>query len=146
MQPIPLSNGDELPAGAIISVPNFALDYRAEETQWKDPQEFDGFRYYNLRHSDPGEHSHHLFSEASLDAMHFGLGRQACPGRFFASNEIKLIMAHFILDYDLKLDNSKAGRPKNQFYETQVLADADVRLKIRKRKPQDIEVSMKPKG
>lgn len=35
--------------------------------------------------------------------MSFGFGRHACPGRFFAANEIKLILARLLLDYDLRM-------------------------------------------
>ena len=34
----------------------------------------------------------------------------ASPGRFFAANELKLIMAHIILNYDLKLEDPSAPR------------------------------------
>ncbi|EQK99742.1 cytochrome P450 [Ophiocordyceps sinensis CO18] len=32
----------------------------------------------------------------------FGHGRHACPGRFFVAHELKLIMAHLLLNYDIK--------------------------------------------
>ena len=35
--------------------------------------------------------------------MSFGFGRHACPGRFFAANEIKLILARLLLDYDIRM-------------------------------------------
>ncbi len=35
--------------------------------------------------------------------MPFGFGRHACPGRFFAANEIKLVLAQLLLNYDMKL-------------------------------------------
>jgi cytochrome P450 len=138
MEPINLADLGHLPAGAIISVPNFALDYNPAESTWSDPKHFDGFRYYKLRRSSPEEHSHHQFSETSLDAMHFGLGRQACPGRFFASNEIKLLLVHLIMNYDISLSDSEKGRPANSYYETQVLADSGYKLNMRKRMPEDL--------
>lgn len=46
--------------------------------------------------------------------MHFGFGRQACPGRFFAAITIKAIMSRIIMDYELKFEESQAGRrPSN---------------------------------
>jgi cytochrome P450 len=32
----------------------------------------------------------------------FGYGRHACPGRFFAANEIKMMVANFVLAYDMR--------------------------------------------
>ncbi|KAI1332107.1 cytochrome P450 [Xylariaceae sp. FL0255] len=43
--------------------------------------------------------------------MDFGLGRHACPGRFFAAHEIKLILAYLLLHYEIKLPDG-AKRPK----------------------------------
>ena len=38
----------------------------------------------------------------TLDYLSFGHGRHACPGRFFAVNELKIAMAHLLLTYDIK--------------------------------------------
>lgn len=54
------------------------------------------------------------FVSISPANMHFGFGRQACPGRFFAANTIKAIMSRIIMDYELKFEDSQAGcRPGN---------------------------------
>lgn len=41
----------------------------------------------------------------------FGYGRHACPGRFFASHEMKLMLAHIIQHYDVEY---LAERPPQQ--------------------------------
>lgn len=33
----------------------------------------------------------------------FGVGNHACPGRFFAANEIKIFLCHMLLNYAFKL-------------------------------------------
>lgn len=43
--------------------------------------------------------------------MNFGAGKHACPGRFFAGNEIKMVLAYFLLNYDMKLKDGET-RPK----------------------------------
>ncbi len=45
--------------------------------------------------------------------MQFGFGRHACPGRFFAANEIKMIIANFVMDYDIKLPDGVKERYPN---------------------------------
>ncbi|KAK2050875.1 hypothetical protein LY76DRAFT_470886, partial [Colletotrichum caudatum] len=35
--------------------------------------------------------------------MSVGFGRHSCPGKFFASNEIKVIMAELVINYDVSL-------------------------------------------
>jgi cytochrome P450 len=44
----------------------------------------------------------------------FGHGTHACPGRFFASAEIKAIMAHLLQHYDIKMPEGR-GRAENVF-------------------------------
>jgi cytochrome P450 len=41
---------------------------------------------------------------ATLDDafLGFGYGKHACPGRFFALNEVKIFVAHILLNYEIK--------------------------------------------
>lgn len=45
--------------------------------------------------------------------LSFGHGQHACPGRFFASNEIKVLLVEMLKRYDLALttDGSVGTRP-----------------------------------
>ncbi len=45
----------------------------------------------------------------------FGLGRHACPGRFFAAAETKLILAYLLLRYDIRLKEGE-GRPRPMMF------------------------------
>ena len=65
--------------------------------------------------------------------MIFGHGKRACPGRFFASLESKIVLANIINNYDLKLPGGEC-RPKNLMF-----ADAnfpDPAKKVLFRRPQ----------
>ncbi|KAJ5495300.1 Periodic tryptophan protein 2 [Penicillium diatomitis] len=54
------------------------------------------------------------FISISPSNMHFGFGRQACPGRFFAANTIKAIVSRLIMEYDFKFEKNQVGwRPAN---------------------------------
>jgi len=37
------------------------------------------------------------------------------PGRFFADSQLKITLAHLVLNYDLRMANERAGRPRT-FY------------------------------
>jgi cytochrome P450 len=65
--------------------------------------------------------------------MAFGYGRHACPGRFFASNEIKAIMGYLLLNYDMKFAEGQT-RPKSLLFETQNLPDHEATVLFRKRR------------
>lgn len=71
--------------------------------------------------------------------MHWGYGLHACSGRFFAAMEIKMIMAHVLLEYEFKLEGSgekggKVERPKNVSFELQNSVDPAVRVLFRRKK------------
>ncbi|CAN8100520.1 unnamed protein product [Discula destructiva] len=123
MKPITLSNGQLIPAGVIIQTP--ANGYAHDPDTYPNPDQFDAFRSYRLREQaglTSGE-------KASADALNqmvavspnhliFGFGRHACPGRFFAINEIKMIIGDTLLKYDMKtIDGSKERYKNVQFYE-----------------------------
>ena len=54
----------------------------------------------------------HKHDFASVDGtnMNFGAGRYACPSRFFASMELKLLLAHLLLKLDFQFPLG-ANRP-----------------------------------
>ncbi|KAM0547284.1 hypothetical protein ACHAPJ_010419 [Fusarium lateritium] len=85
------SNGIHVPQGAILAAPIKA--YQRDETTYPG-----GF---NPRRSmlDP---EHPKMTDISPDFLNFGLGRGACPGRFFTSNLLKLTLTHLLLDYDFE--------------------------------------------
>ncbi|KAG6000439.1 hypothetical protein E4U21_005463 [Claviceps maximensis] len=56
---------------------------------YDQPHQFDGYRFYRMRQIPSKENSAQLVS-VSPEHMGFGYGLHACPGRFFASEEIKL--------------------------------------------------------
>lgn len=130
LKPVKLSNGLELSPGVIVQCNTGVLSEAPES--WGDPYAFDGFRFYNLR-SKPEDAHKYQFPSISLESMEFGLGKDACPGRFFATNQIKIILAHMIFHYDLALENPEQGRPKNFMFEVNVLADPTARLMLKKR-------------
>ncbi|KAJ8516847.1 hypothetical protein ONZ45_g5887 [Pleurotus djamor] len=53
----------------------------------------------------------HGFTTVDKDFIPFGAGRHACPGRFFASMELKIMLAHILLHYDFKLPDGVTKRP-----------------------------------
>ena len=117
--PIDLSNGFHIPSGTVVQC-NTNI-FEESPPAWGDPNEFDGFRFYKLRRN-PEDTNRYQFASISYDSMQFGLGNDACPGRFFASNQIKIILVHILQNYDIKLKEG-TGRPKNIMFEVNVLAD-----------------------
>ncbi|KAK3321804.1 cytochrome P450 [Apodospora peruviana] len=116
LQPFTLSNGQEIPAGIIIEVPAQAI--ASDPDVYPDPEKFDALRFYKLREKakDDGRievAAQGQFVSVSQSSLTFGYGRHACPGRFFAANEIKMIMANCLLKYDVKMVDGCTERYPN---------------------------------
>lgn len=63
-----------------------------------------------MRSEDGKEHMAQLVSTSS-DHLGFGHGQHACPGRFFAANEIKVVLCHILVKYDWKLAPDTDTKP-----------------------------------
>ncbi|KAH7045173.1 cytochrome P450 [Macrophomina phaseolina] len=94
-----LSDGSVIPKDAYVSVgPTLMQDPNV----WPNAHVFDPYRFLKLR-NQPGNENKYQFVTTSCESTVFGHGHHSCPGRFFASNEIKLLLAHMIMYYDWKL-------------------------------------------
>jgi len=67
-----------------------------------------------------------------MDYLAFGLGKHACPGRFFASNELKLVLAHLVVSYDVKLED-EGVRPSNVSFSDTLLPNPNAHVFFRRR-------------
>lgn len=125
VQDLTLSDGTFIHAGTFVIAPSLAIS--ADESIYPDADNFDGLRYYRLRQRSREDENMHQLTSTSKTMTHFGLGRHACPGRWFASAEIKTVLASLLLEYDFKLKEGE-GRPKNML--VQVLQLPDPRAEI----------------
>lgn len=111
MRGFTLSNGQYIPAGARIEAPAYSAYH--DSAFYPDSEKFDGFRFSKLREQGGATiHARNQFVTTNEQNLLFGYGRHACPGRFFASNELKMILVHFLQKYEFKnADGSKELYP-----------------------------------
>ncbi|KAF6825822.1 cytochrome p450 [Colletotrichum plurivorum] len=64
-----------------------------------DAETFDIYRFVKMRGQPDGE-ARGQFISATTEHLGFGYGVAACPGRFFAAHEMKVMLCHFLLKYD----------------------------------------------
>ncbi|KAJ0415833.1 cytochrome P450 [Aspergillus carlsbadensis] len=105
---LPLQNPPlTLPQGTILAL---ALGpAHRDGTLYPRPNDFDAFRFARapssrgLRGSGSGSSGTDQTSAVTPDDkfLGFGFGRHACPGRFFAVAEIKLLVARMLLEYEI---------------------------------------------
>jgi cytochrome P450 len=85
----------------------------ADPAVYPDSDTFDGFRHYKLRHGGSAvDHARNQFVTTNEVNLGWGYGRHACPGRFFAANEIKMILVRLVLGYDIKMPDGGKERYK----------------------------------
>ncbi|CAK5282148.1 unnamed protein product [Mycena citricolor] len=130
------SDGIKIPYGSLIFVPGKTVHY--DPTIHKDPEVFNGFRYSDLREAKADNHSveegifnSHMVT-TSIEHLAFGHGRHACPGRFFAATEIKAMLAHILINYDIKAE-VPGVRPANDDHGMISAPNGSAGIFIRKR-------------
>ncbi|KAF4868417.1 Cytochrome P450 monooxygenase ATR2 [Colletotrichum siamense] len=146
MKPVTLPNGQTIPTGVILEVPSHAINY--DETIHASPDVFDALRFYKVRKEKEAALKSKMsvedaFAEAATNnqfasvgdtSLAFGYGRNACPGRFFAANEMKMILATTFLNYDLKMPDGCTERYKNLTFGSQSVPDPTKTIMVRSRK------------
>jgi cytochrome P450 len=109
MKPISLSDGTQLPPGTKVVAPQAGIS--RDERYFPDPERFDALRFYHMRQESDEASNRWQFTSLNDTNINFGAGKHACPGRFFAGNEIKTIVAHLLINYDIRLKEGQE-RPK----------------------------------
>jgi len=111
LRPFTFSNGVTVPAGTFVSMPSSAT--HRDERIYPNPDVFDGFRFAKLREGEVDETtSRYQTVCTSNEYLPFGLGRYACPGRFFAVMNIKVLLAYIVSTYDIKFEEGKKVPPE----------------------------------
>lgn len=128
-------SGLELPVGTMTTAATAAIA-TDPDTFGRDSNEFDGHRFTRLRESNKAGESAFKMGMATEDSLGFGLGSQACPGRFLAVNQIKLLMSKLLTRYELTFEkNGKVytgPRPKYQYYDFSVVPPNEFGIRLKK--------------
>lgn len=123
------SDGTHVTKGCWIGAPTISIHH--SDKIYESPDIFDGFRFYRMRQAE-GMANKFQNVTTSVDYLAFGLGSNPCPGRFFATNELKVILAHVLLKFEIKLKDGMA-RPENVYAGIACLPDISVSLLFRRR-------------
>ncbi|KAG6270011.1 hypothetical protein E4U48_004037 [Claviceps purpurea] len=129
---IKLADGTVLPKNTLTLV---SAHKHWDAGSYEEPHRFDGYRFYNLRQV-PGKENVSQLVSVSPDHMGFGYGLHACPGRFFASEEIKLVLCHILLKYDFRLVEGTDIEPRK--FGLNMNANPAAKLAVRRRKEEII--------
>ncbi|KAK9793678.1 putative Cytochrome P450 [Seiridium cardinale] len=97
-------SGVRIPKANIIAAPgkNIAKD----ESIYPDAETYKPFRFAEKRKDEDIEYvqrARQAAATTSPEFLPFGHGKHACPGRFFAATELKLILGYMIMNYDIEM-------------------------------------------
>ncbi|KAK2596419.1 hypothetical protein N8I77_013310 [Diaporthe amygdali] len=110
-RPLRFEDGTTLPAGTYITMPSDSV--ARDPDIYDNPEHFDGYRFYDRRMEGGKNANRHQFASTGPESLAFGQGKNACPGRFFAGVQIKVVLANILLKYDISFPPGQTERPKN---------------------------------
>ncbi|KAI1402429.1 putative cytochrome P450 [Hypoxylon fuscum] len=131
LRPYTLSSGQVLPKDAHICFAGVPMSL--SEEYFENAETFDGFRFERMRRDPKMEHFSGLqFTSSYAGSLHFGHGKQMCPGRFMGSLIAKLFVIEMLQRYDLKLVSGEK-RPPNIMLMDMDMPDPKYKILMRDR-------------
>lgn len=130
MEDFLLPDGTLLPKGTPLNV---SASRMWDRDVHQNPEKYDAHRFVKIRHTPGLENTGQLVTTGA-DHLAFGHGKHACPGRFFAANEVKIAVAYIVMNYDIRLSGTQAPQPMRHGIE--LLADPIATIQVRKRVPE----------
>lgn len=95
-----------------------------------NPDEWQGDRFVRMS-QQPGRESMASLVTTHADHLAFGHGVWACPGRFFAGNELKITLCHLLMKYEWNLAPGTSVQP--MVLGAAIMANPTAKIRIRRR-------------
>ncbi|KAJ5691745.1 cytochrome P450 [Penicillium macrosclerotiorum] len=129
-QPLNLASiGLTLNPGARVSLPS--RDHHHDPEIYKDPESFDGYRFYDKvsRTTDP-----HGSTTISDSWIIFGLGRSVCPARVMALRMAQIMFSKVLLAYDIKPEaGDRCEYPSQTLMGVDAVPNTEFKMRVRPR-------------
>lgn len=125
-----LPDGLIIPKGTAIMV---SACHMMDSSVWPDGEKYDGYRFANLRKNAKNSlTSPYQLASTSPDHMGFGHGKQACPGRHYATIFLKVALCHIIMKYDFNVILPEDGPTELRGHN--ILPHSNIKINLRRRK------------
>lgn len=124
-------DGVHVKAGNRVCTPSYVM--MQDDAVYSSASEFHPFRFVREEQKKEDGTPPKLplsFATTSNQYLHFGHGKYACPGRFFAANELKLLLAFMILNYDFEMQDV---RPQNAWFGAAHIPPMAHTIRVRRR-------------
>lgn len=148
--------GLHLPRGSLVSVVSQPM--HTDPDHFPNPFSFEPFRFVDLRNAESSQEKHQnlqtsVSDKAASDAggnwsphaflstanlLIFGRGRSSCPGRFLIDFQLKMVIHHLLINYDIKLEDTAEKRPTNSWLLEFIFPPKGVKMLVRRRSSNNI--------
>ncbi|KAI2624495.1 cytochrome P450 [Xylaria nigripes] len=121
---VTLPDGSHIPYGVKVGVSGYSIHH--DEGNYPDANRYVAFRFVR----GPGKGALGLVN-TSEKFMGFSHGSHACPGRFFATSQMKIALGHIALLYEIE---PIAERPENKWFFGHIAPPLSKTLRVRRRR------------
>ncbi|RDX50487.1 cytochrome P450 [Lentinus brumalis] len=135
LKDLTLIDGTFIPKGTFIAIAT-SPPHR-DHRHYQSADVFNPFRFSRTREETGVVSAAQAFTHTSAKWLAFGHGKHACPGRFFAADELKALVAYIIVNYDIKADDSddaSSGPATSPASGGKDTANTSGKIMVRKRK------------
>lgn len=137
------TEGWRAPHGALVVMDMHSVQHDPEI--YPDPYTYDAFRFSRPREEADASSVHSevrglkntgLVTTSDI-FLPFSHGRHACPGRFFVSQEMKMLLAYMVLNYEVELFKT---RPPNVWAGETSLPPMKATIKVRRKEGRKVRL------
>ncbi|PBP27567.1 hypothetical protein BUE80_DR001381 [Diplocarpon rosae] len=134
---INLPTGEHLPFGTNVGIHNYPVHH--DEDYYQNPYSFDPLRFcspiepanqYEKKSAQSVRYKGTPLVTTTPKYLAFSHGKHSCPGRFFASQQLKLVLAYIATNYDIQHIDL---RPENNWLVGSQGPPLNVQVRIRRR-------------
>ncbi|KAJ6118934.1 cytochrome P450 monooxygenase [Penicillium samsonianum] len=111
----------------VLGIPIFNM--RNSEI-YPNPDTYDGHRFMKMRKETGSDGVSQLVATSPIH-LGFGHGIHACPGRFLAATQVKIILSHMVMKYDFKLGDG--SETKFDSFGIELISNSEATLAVRRR-------------
>ncbi|KEY73815.1 hypothetical protein S7711_03114 [Stachybotrys chartarum IBT 7711] len=126
-----VGNGVMLPKGVRVVFPTLSIHH--DSAFYDNASQYDAFRFSRQFEGPKDEVEKQKGERDSITAnnksfLAFGYGRHACPGRWYAAQVLKQMLAYLVLNYDIEVIDK---RPTRQAILNIILPPTEMKIRVR---------------
>ncbi|KAI1385636.1 cytochrome P450 [Hypoxylon trugodes] len=130
LEGVTLPDGSHIPCGTKVGVSGYSIHH--DEDIYPDANKYNAFRFARSSPGDAKKKGPQKLVSTSETFLGFSHGSHSCPGRFFATNQLKIALGHIAFLYDIE---PIPKRPANQWFFGHIAPPMSATLRVRRRKP-----------